>query len=353
MSADTLTDAVYGIIFPDGKIPIECKDNIQAIDARITEIQLLAVGKYDGSKRAASKALTEQIIQLRESCTPPMNWKEIARRVGRGMTHDAVRNRYHDAKAAERQAALDKEGYAAISGAPYTTPPEVLEKIKSSDQSVEANKMINATLRNVAEEPHAVENLPEIAPVIPAAWQSPESERPTTRESPPTQEPEKVKRARDLTPSEAAKIDGPRIPHKFDDAILIAKENGKSLKEITEKLQSIGIDCTLSDVTNRVYQEKNKREAAKNTIQPTAAKSPSQPGVEGARDEARANPRGTPEEKNPEPKAISRYELNAKIWELHKAGKAPKEISDSLCSEGFYYGEQRVRRMLMQQGAEI
>lgn len=54
-----------------------------------------------------------------------------------------------------------------------------------------------------------------------------------------------------------------------------------------------------------------------------------------------------------ESKAISRSDLDARIWKEWKSGKSPKEISDALCSEGYYYGEQRVRRMLMQQGVDL
>ena len=60
-----------------------------------------------------------------------------------------------------------------------------------------------------------------------------------------------------------------------------------------------------------------------------------------------------PEGKRPEPKSISRAELDQKVWVMHKAGKDPDKISDELCAEGLYYGSGTVRARLIAQGAKI
>jgi hypothetical protein len=46
--------------------------------------------------------------------------------------------------------------------------------------------------------------------------------------------------------------------------------------------------------------------------------------------------------------------LDIKIWDLYtKERKMPDEISEILCSEGYYYGEGSVRTRLRSQGADI
>lgn len=55
----------------------------------------------------------------------------------------------------------------------------------------------------------------------------------------------------------------------------------------------------------------------------------------------------------PAAQSISRADLDAKIWNLHRAGKNPEEISDALYSEGLYYSEKSVRVRLISQGAKL
>lgn len=58
-------------------------------------------------------------------------------------------------------------------------------------------------------------------------------------------------------------------------------------------------------------------------------------------------------QERPTSQAISRAELDAKMWALHMAGKTPEEISDELYSEGLYYSEKSVRVRLISQGADL
>ena len=147
MANATLSDIVYEHLFPGG-IPLACKDNIPAINKRIEEIRILASGKPLGaiSPKALSLDATRKIVALKEA---GIGIKEIAERMG--MSPDACRNRYEKHKAkqkAEEQAKLDQAGYAAISGqavqdSTYTTPPEVREKIESSEHVSDSTKMID------------------------------------------------------------------------------------------------------------------------------------------------------------------------------------------------------------------
>jgi len=55
----------------------------------------------------------------------------------------------------------------------------------------------------------------------------------------------------------------------------------------------------------------------------------------------------------PAPVAISRKELDLRMWDLHQTGKTPEEISDILFSEGLYYKPKSVRIRLLSQGAKL
>jgi hypothetical protein len=143
---------------------------------------------------------------------------------------------------------------------------------------------------------------------------------------------------------EPAKIKGPRIPRTEDNWIVEERGGGKTFREIHEALQARGITCTINDVMARFYDAKRKREQSAAGKKSPQTPTPSELGAQ-KKGESRAS--------DPEPEGLSRAELDQKIWTAWKAGKTPKEISDDLCSEGYYHGEQRVRRMLLQQGADL
>jgi hypothetical protein len=262
------------------------------------------------------------------------------------MTYHAVRHRYNAYKIKQR-----KEGYEAISGAKYTTPPEVQQKIDSTDHIVEPNKMVPASeIAVTAEDGKSKENedVSDREPLLEATPEQPET--PTIGDCLIVEDVEKVPLTRH----------DPKIPHSEDGLIFDMRESGKTYREIVEALAKKGIVCAIGDVAPR-YQTISRHRAQANAqpkpqnvapAQPTTTTSPSLPGVEGAQEVARANPRGQPEE-NTEPKIISRHELASKTWDMHKAGKTPEQISDALCEQGYYYGKERVRRMLIQQGADL
>jgi len=311
----TLSEVVYGYLFPDQLIPLACKNNLTAIDARITEIEVLASGrKFDGSKRAASKLLTEQVVQLRESCSPPMMWKEISRRMGGKMTTDAARNRYVDYKAAQKAEAMKEEGYAvlsgqAITGSTYTTPPEVQEKIASSDHIPDATKLIQPETASSAQ-------LVEPDQLVQEA---------TIRNSRIVEKPEDIKPTRH----------DPKIPHEYDPLILEMRDAGEPYRIIVEALGKRGITANIGDVAPR-YNSLARKRATTQPKQPEPPKDPSLPGAEGAQKEARANPRGIPEEEEqqatpkPNPKLDYDEIADAKIINMKKRGLLNHEIAQVL-----------------------
>lgn len=56
----------------------------------------------------------------------------------------------------------------------------------------------------------------------------------------------------------------------------------------------------------------------------------------------------------PEPKSISRRELDEMIWRMWKdEGLEPDKISNKLCAQGYFYGSGTVRSRLLAQGAKL
>jgi hypothetical protein len=254
MSTDTLTKAVYGIIFPKG-IPFGCKDNIVAIDQRIQEIEILATGKplVALSAKERSQKITEKIVALKEVGTP---MSEIARQMG--MTKDACRNRWDDYRtkqiAEERQAALDKEGYAAISGDPQEPT------IRDSRIVQESEKVPLQDAPSAQSDPAS-----PTAPEIPTVEKIESEVKEIEKEVKPH-----CKHVRDLTPSEAGKIEGPRIPHSYDKVILLARSEGQTYRAIAAIITEDGHKCSEADVASRC--QKPVKKAAKTT--PPARQNP-------------------------------------------------------------------------------
>ncbi len=323
MSANTLTDAVYNCIFPGGLIPIRCKDNIAAIDARIQEIEELAQGKIiEGmnrriKSREASQRLTEQIVALRDSCSPPMSYREIMRRLGNVITPDAARNRYDDFTAMKK---------------------EVIEKINSSDHISDATKMIPESKTTIPD--HIVEPN-ELVPEKATIRESRIVEETVKVAAPPALQeakPEQVESATNRnsrTVQESAGVRGDKWPltQAQKDKILEMHAAGKSYDEIKQSLKIDG---------RRIVgiirgQEQRERMAAMYPKQPEAAKEPSLPGAEGAPETTRVSPRGIPEEARPAPVSpkpdpkLDYYEVaDAKIINMKRRGLLNHEIAQVL-----------------------
>lgn len=242
----TLSEVVYKAIFPpEGAIPLKAKRNIQAIDARIKEIEELAEGRaVEGmtrriSSRSESQSLTEQIVQLRDSCNPPMSYREIMKRLGHVITPDAARNRYDDYK----QKLLNAEAYAAISG-------ESPQKTEMPDHIVEADEMIQESGQDpTIRECRIVEEIEEVKP-----------------------EDATLRNVAAMSSSQKARILGPKIPHSEDDLIFELRTSGKTFSQIQKILQEKGIECGTSDIAPRYYSLKRKN-ARPMEVKPLSEKS--------------------------------------------------------------------------------
>ncbi|OPY54676.1 MAG: hypothetical protein A4E48_00255 [Methanosaeta sp. PtaU1.Bin060] len=157
----------------------------------------------------------------------------------------------------------------------------------------------------------------------------------------------------------------PKIPHSEDALILQLRDEGKMFREIHEVLQVKGIVCNLADVCARHAAVRKAREGAgcsqphvqENTVQRCAAlhgqaESDNYPSTPAAETSTSEGQQGVKPAKA-EPKSISRAELDQRIWEEWKDGLKPKEISDRLCAEGFYFGPGTIRSRLRAQGADL
>jgi hypothetical protein len=329
-------DEVYSLLFPSGNIPLSQRGSIGAMDARITEIYNLATGEpiKRGALRiidpAESQELSRRIVELRDSQNPPISWRDIARELGGVISADAVRCRYQDAKNYRK-----REG----AGSEPSATPEQAEATIREFRAVEKS-----------EEVPAGESLQEAKPELP--------ESPATPEAKPKRKTWNVTGARKLTSSERAKQIGPKIPHSEDEWIFAEKEAGRSFPEITQTLCQRGIDCSLSDVQNRYYQERAKRKNAASKTPEPAPEAPKEPERETLRNVAEdgfgplSDQAREPEDK-PAPRSISRPELDLKMWGLHKQGKTCDEISQILHREGLPYSAETVHRRLIQQGAQL
>jgi len=133
-----------------------------------------------------------------------------------------------------------------------------------------------------------------------------------------------------------------KIPHSEDDNILKLREDGHSFAWIRDDLRSRGIDCETGTVQTRYYDTKKKlsEDGKMRHNDPTAREIAQHERIEKANGDK-------------EPVPISRAELDQKIWDMWKNGMSPKQISEALNLEGYYYGEQSVRVRLRAQGAEI
>ena len=326
-------EAIYSLLFPAGLIPVSCKPRLGLMDSRISEIHSLAQGKGPAPKTrrimdsTESAELTRKIVELRDGPNSP-SWRDIAKELGNTISSDAVRCRYQDAKALQEKAAP----------ALQEAKPKPAENPTIRDSLIVEKTEEVSTGGQIAE--------PDKKVILP-----------------------KAESKRQLTPSQRGHLVGPKIPHSEDPFIFNEKESGKTFGEIHKALIQKGHDCTVTDVAQRYYTDLKKRMAATAKVEgsktaenvapvhPDVPASQSPPGVEGAQELAReaiGPTRGTPEEKPPTPKSISRAELDAKIWEMYTKEKlTEEEISDRLYAEGLFYSEKSVHIRLISQGAAI
>jgi len=250
------------------------------------------------------------------------------------------------------------------------------------------------TLRNVPPASSEVQQKPETAPC---------------RQELQEAKPEQSHKAHDLEPKapqnskkvvSPAAAQAPKIPHSEDEFILTERAGGKKFREIHEVLQARGIECKLDDVICRhnsllkkvqggpkaevrALELQQSRALPAPATEPTTLAPPgispedlkwildlaeadwsageiarelSQSGVKVSAEQVAEILAGKKKEKvmKPEPKPISRGELDARIWKMHTREKlSPEEISARLQEDGYGYEAGTIRTRLKAQGARI
>ncbi|HQE86920.1 MAG TPA: hypothetical protein PLN19_01470 [Methanothrix sp.] len=316
---------ILKILFPpEGAVPLDRLNEINLIRGHIdVAIKLsqgfhpqrtgLAARYYDPEE---SQRITEKVVELRESLGPDRkrrSWPAIAAEAG-NITPKAARMRYWKYKQDQKAEGLRKEAYAALSG-----------ELAHSDPTIRDTQMVE--------------------------------ERPTIRDSRIVEK--SVKETQDTiqnetstsTKAQTTRRAPPRIPHSEDDFIDAQRDAGVKFKEIHEALRSRGHDCTIGDVMARHQEIRKKRSSESHDEMAHNAPMPKEMGrqdqINSDADAVSSN------EEMPDPVPISRAELDQKMWDMWRTGMNPKQISEALNLEGYYYGEQSVRVRLRSQGADL
>jgi len=211
-------------------------------------------------------------------------------------------------------------------------------------------------------------------------------------------EPKDTKNSKQV--SSATAVQAPKIPHSEDEFILKERAGGRKFREIHEALQARGVECKLDDVIWRhnsllkKVQDGPEAEAWAPELQQSQAVSvpasePTTPAPRGispedlkwildlaetdwsageiAQELSQSGVKVSPEQvaeilagrkkekvNKPEPKRLSRGELDAKIWKMHtKEHLGPEKISARLQEDGYTYEAGTIRTRLKAQGARI
>jgi len=250
------------------------------------------------------------------------------------------------------------------------------------------------TLRNVPAASSEVPQKPETAP----CRQEIQETKPAQSHEAQDLETLAPKNSKQVSPAAAARA--PKIPHSEDEFILKERAGGKKFREIHEALQARGIKCKLDDVITRHYgllkkvqagieAESKAPELQQSQAEPAPASEPttsapsgispedlkwildlaetdwsageiaqelSQSGVAVSAEQVAEILAGRKKEKvkKPEPKRLSRGELDARIWKMHtKERLSPEEISARLHEDGYGYEAGTILTRLKAQGARI
>jgi len=250
------------------------------------------------------------------------------------------------------------------------------------------------TLRNVPAASKEVQQKPETA----SCWQEIQEAKPAQSHDAQVLETKAPQNSKQVSPEAAVRA--PKIPHSEDEFILTERAGGKKFREIHEALQARGIKCELDDVIwrhssllKKVQEGIEAESKAPQLQQPQAESSPasepiqaapqgispadlkwildlaetdwsaeeiaqelSQSGVKASAEQVAEILAGRKKEtvKKPEPKRLSRGELDAKIWKMHTKEKlSPEEISARLREDGYSYEAGTIRTRLKAQGARI
>jgi hypothetical protein len=315
---------IFRLIFPpSGSIPLEKLEAVPHIRQHINSIIDLASTEHGIHTPDESAALTARVIELRDTPGPDgkvRTWRTIAEICG--TTLDSVRHRYGKGKATIRKSrtveTLDSPTLGVLRE--KQMPQHGMYRLNNLDQIGHIEPFVGGIL--------ASESLQEAEPINP--------------EKPPEQEkkPDEVATIRESRTVEKPKPLDPETLAEVDRML----GEGTGVLDITTALEKKGTLVPWTKIRARAafLAKMKRREAAP---EPEKDDGP-EPAAEEPQEAEAIDDR-------PEPVAISRKELDLRIWDLHRAGKTLEEISDILYDKGLYYSAKSVRIRLLQQGAKL
>lgn len=314
---------IFRLIFPpSGSIPLEKLEAVPLIRQHINSIIDLASTEHGISSPDESAALTARVIELRDTPGPDgkiRTWRTIAEICG--TTIDAVRHRYANATIRKSRTVEPSDSPTAGVLREKQMPQHGMYRLNNLDQIGHIEPFVGGIL--------ASESLQEAEPINP--------------EKPPEQEkkPDEVATIREsrnvpLDPETLAEVDR-------------MLGEGMGVLDIAAELEKKGKLVPWTKIRARAAYIGRMKGKAQAKPEPKKADEP-EPATEQPEEEPQeAEATGD----RPEPVAISRKELDLRMWDLHQTGKTPDEISDILFSEGLYYKPKSVRIRLLSQGAKL
>ena len=324
---------IFRLIFPpSGSIPLEKLEAVPHIRQHINSIINLASTEHGISSPNESAALTARVIELRDTPGPDgkvRTWRTIAEICG--TTIDAVRHRY--ANATIRNSLIVEPSDSPTAGVlrEKQMPQHGMYRLNNLDQIGHIEPFMKKIL---ASESIHTNHLPktETEPLQEA--------EPINPEKPPEQEkkPDEV-----ATIRESRNV--PLDPETLTEVDRMLGE-GMGVLDIAAELEKKGTLVPWTKIRARAaYLGRMKSKVKPESKKADDPEPVAQPGEEPQEVEAT--------EDRPEPVAISRKELDLRIWDMWRAGKTLDEISDILYSEGLYYSPKSVRVRLLSQGAKL
>lgn len=327
---------IFRLIFPpSGAIPLEKIEAVPHIRQHINSIIDLASTEHGISPPDESAALTARVIELRDTPGPDgkiRTWRTIAEICG--TTLDAARHRYGKGKATIRKSRTVEE-----------VTPEEDRFVGLLTEPVDPIQAINGAFVTVQE---------LVGDVVPGTEGT---------DIPKALDPDAFNVVHVSTSGEFATIREIGLAGKPVDAVgvgvleersevrTVEKPAPLDPETLTEVDRMLGEGMSVLDIAaelekkgKRVPWTKIRARAAylgrmKSKVKPEPKKEEPQE-VEATED-------------RPEPRSISRKELDLRIWDMWRAGKTLDEISDILYSEGLYYTAKSVRVRLLSQGAKL
>jgi len=378
-----LETQIFRLIFPpSGSIPLEKIEAVPTIRQHINSIIDLASTEHGIATPSESAALTARVIELRDTPGPDgkvRTWRTIAEICG--TTLDSVRHRYSNGKATIRKSrtvetldsptlgVLREKQTPQIMQEATLTGYDIKDKL-AEFQNIEGATALDGEFTEIELQTPQIpqgftlgsaEGAPVIGHVEPfvgdlVVSESVQKDHPPKTEAEPLQEAEPTNTEeppeQEKKPNEVATIRESRnVP--LDPKTLAEVDRmlggGIGVLDIAAELEKKGKLVPWTKIRARAAYLARIKKGKEDKPEPEKADKP-----EPAAEEPEEAPRGAEAtDDRPEPVAISRKELDLRIWDMWRAGKTLDEISDILYSEGLYYGPKSVRVRLLSQGAKL